>query len=449
MEQKNLFIESLESRTLLSDGALGITTIDMGGQPALVVTGTPGNDQILITQDQNNNLLISNGQQWSTSLPNTYVQIIVYGKAGNDRITIDPSVTVNCVLYGGAGNDTLIGGAGNDTLYGGSGRDVLAGRTGDDTLVDLDAGGGNVFNGGRGRDTFWYKNETRNRFIRTSPDEKASGALHFVSQFYNDAQNHKQQPTKALGQKLTEPAYADSGLHYSSFSTHLLFASNGPSADDVVQGSLGDCYLLGGLAAVAKTDPQLIRQLIVGLGNGMYVVTFYRNQVPYYVRVDGDLPVRADGSLAYADLGKQGSLWVAIYEKAYAIFRDNSNSYASLDAGWLDETNTALGIASRERADFTNAAALLGWVKTEMDAGHAVTLGTYEPNGAPVLDQHAYSVDAVLTDDSGTPAQVRLRNPWGIDGVPNDSDPNDGYVTLTADQLFNCYWMIVSAQIKQ
>ena len=42
-------------------------------------------------------------------------------------------------------------------------------------------------------------------------------------------------------------------------------------------------------------------------------------------------------------------------------------------------------------------------------------------------------VEEVLKDVKGMPVALRLRNPWGNDGVGWDGI-NDGYVTLTAKQ---------------
>ncbi|MEM8911271.1 MAG: LamG-like jellyroll fold domain-containing protein [Planctomycetota bacterium] len=57
------------------------------------------------------------------------------GGAGDDRITIDPSVTKPVTLIGGAGNDTLIGGNSNTTFVGGAGNDTLVGGTGNDRYL--------------------------------------------------------------------------------------------------------------------------------------------------------------------------------------------------------------------------------------------------------------------------------------------------------------------------
>src|SRR5262245_28961647 len=63
--------------------------------------------------------------------------VVVFGRDGNDQITIDASLgTVPAALYGGLGNDTLTAGHnGNSLLYGGDGDDALNGGGGMDLLV--------------------------------------------------------------------------------------------------------------------------------------------------------------------------------------------------------------------------------------------------------------------------------------------------------------------------
>jgi len=67
--------------------------------------------------------------------------IIVYGGTGDDKIVIDPHITLPAVLFGEAGKDTLQAGAGPSILVGGDGDDTLKGNKGTDVLI-----------GGRGKD---------------------------------------------------------------------------------------------------------------------------------------------------------------------------------------------------------------------------------------------------------------------------------------------------------
>ena len=85
--------------------------------------------------------------------------IFADGGAGNDTITVDPSVPLPIELRGGAGDDRLragkgraklLGGPGNDALYGGPATDYLDGGPGDDQLFG--DGGNDVLIGGNGAD---------------------------------------------------------------------------------------------------------------------------------------------------------------------------------------------------------------------------------------------------------------------------------------------------------
>lgn len=79
---------------------------------------------------------------------------VVIGTAGADSLTasafFDPLVdTLDPVLYGGDGNDTLLGGPVRDALYGGDGNDLLFGFSG--TAVDAMG----IMDGGRGNDSYY------------------------------------------------------------------------------------------------------------------------------------------------------------------------------------------------------------------------------------------------------------------------------------------------------
>ena len=67
---------------------------------------------------------------------------------------------------------------------------------------------------------------------------------------------------------------------------------------------------------------------------GVYSVQFYALNVPITITVDDYLPVTKleDGefSTPYARIGKDGSIWGAIMEKAFAKFHGN---YARIVAG--------------------------------------------------------------------------------------------------------------------
>jgi hypothetical protein len=72
----------------------------------------------------------------------------VFGRGGNDVISVASGLTIRAELHGGHGNDTLVGGSGNDILLGEAGGDVLTGMAGRDLLIGgpaadkLDGGAG-------------------------------------------------------------------------------------------------------------------------------------------------------------------------------------------------------------------------------------------------------------------------------------------------------------------
>ncbi|HEX4123162.1 MAG TPA: C2 family cysteine protease [Tepidisphaeraceae bacterium] len=244
---------------------------------------------------------------------------------------------------------------------------------------------------------------------------------------------------------LPEPASSDPSFQYQAFSNDALFAPGGPSENDIIQGDIGDCYFLATLSAVARTDPQLIRDSIAQLSNGDFEVTFHRNGQTVNEIVDDELPVTSTGNLAYAQLGQDSSMWVAIMEKAYCAFRPGANdSYTGIAAGWMDDAFEALGALPSDVAGAPSAGALLAEIQSDLTAGQAVTIGIAQAeDGAPLVGNHVYTVDSVNTSSPGGPT-LTIRNPWGYSGA--GSDPTGSAdVTITAQQAANSMSGIVSA----
>ena len=386
----------------------------------------------------------------------------VWGGAGNDVITGSSNINLlqgrsgNDTVRGGAGNDSLVGGYGDDVLYGdagddhldggndddrlygNSGNDTLVGEHGDDTLVSIGGGLYDNLDGGTGHDQFWA--DYGSTEVVTAEDaEYDIKAVHRISSYANGISKD------STGTNFIDPAVTDSEeAEYSNAEINLddnpLFSSFGPDEDDVRQGALGDCWFLATLSAVALQNPERIRSHVTDLGDGTYAVMLFEDGVRHYYRVDNDLPVQVDDNsrLAYARGGAEGSLWVAVVEKAAAIHF--GGEYGDIEGGFGADAFDALGISNQEYdVDDDNIAATM---KAYLDAGHAITVSTiWTMSGFDVgenwVPSHLYTVVGIDLE-AGT---IRVRNPWASDaGTQMGSwvqGANDGYVTYTLDSFID------------
>ncbi len=134
-------IEVLEPRQLLS------ATLSNTG--ALVVAGTNSNDTIVVHRSGSTNTVTLNGKV--QTLNGGLSSVTVDGFGGDDKITLDTSITVPTTLRGGLGKDTIFGGAGADNIQGADGNDSLVGNGGADS-IDGGSGDDLIF-GNAGNDT--------------------------------------------------------------------------------------------------------------------------------------------------------------------------------------------------------------------------------------------------------------------------------------------------------
>jgi Ca2+-binding RTX toxin-like protein len=142
------------------DGVCFVKTFK-GATTTLHVTGTPGNDKIVITNVQaigNNSpaTIGINGLKTNVS-SNTSARLVIRGLAGNDDVSMPSLPGLGAAGYGGAivdggdGNDVIRTGKAPDVLIGGAGSDVLDGGAGNDQLFAID-GAADTLSGGLGLD---------------------------------------------------------------------------------------------------------------------------------------------------------------------------------------------------------------------------------------------------------------------------------------------------------
>lgn len=406
---------------------------------------------------------LENGNKWTRG---SVSQVFFQGGDGNDYLE-NKTKNISLRAYGNNGNDKLIGSAGSDSLFGGNGNDVLVGNDGDDSLsggmgVDTMSGGnGNdvliavdgtsvdYMSGGQGYDAFWVDQ------IFGSAEEPVDLALNDkvkgISNFRNGAD------TTVDGDKISDPkifqTIPDTRFRFKDLAKYNLplFSSAGPKMDDVAQGALGDCWLMAGLSAIARDTPLSLRQNIVDFGDNTYGVHLGDS----FYRVDSDLVLTDKNEFCYAQLGRQGSLWVAIAEKSFAFHISytesqfySSPTYRSLDGGFSNTARVALrafSVGEKDFSDFSSAKQINDFISNLAKEKQAITIGfdnvlkgkSEQARKLPLIMQHEYTFAGFQKNQKGEITGIILRNPWGVDGKPNKSNLSDGLITISAKDLFN------------
>ncbi len=399
-----------------------------GSSNVLRVLGTNSIDLITISQAVGSITIDVAGS--ASSYAGTFTSILVYAFGGGDTIRTTYSLSTSTVIYGGDGNDTI--------YENGTARAVIHGQDGDDLLVSIGGGVDTIF-GGAGLDSFWY--DSSDTVSDASAAEINGKSLHRVASFYQpwttNVSSADYVSMSINGQNMRDPV---TSYNYKNFS-HIKLFVDGAQYDDVAQGSVGDCYYLATLASLADTDPQIIGQMITSLGDGTYAMRFYRNGSEVYLRLDADLPYYGSSSLVYAKTGQDNELWVPLAEKAYAFFRYGQNSYASISGGWMSTTNREItGESSVWQYTSGSTTTLANNIRSALDAGHALTLGSYSNASSPVVGGHAYVIMSI--DENN---YVTVYNPWGVDGRSWDSNYGDGLLRLSINQIQNNYLAVITS----
>jgi hypothetical protein len=148
-------IDALEPRRLLTSFA------DADGN--LTVTGTDGNDTIVLNVRSGQLQVFLNGDPDGSFDNSAVTSVSVSGVDGDDQITIESGV-IGSRVNGNTGNDTLIGGEGDDTLDGDEGNDTVDGKVGADALI-----------GGPGFDAADYRFETQDLRLSIDGDNNERG----------------------------------------------------------------------------------------------------------------------------------------------------------------------------------------------------------------------------------------------------------------------------------
>lgn len=229
-------------------------------------------------------------------------------------------------------------------------------------------------------------------------------------------------------------------------------AIDGFNPDDVLQGQVGDCYLLAALSSVAHVKPQLLEKAVKDNGDGTFTVTFFEKKTktarptPVQITVDDTFPMRRGGQLEYAAARTKGELWPLVFEKAYASWK---GGYEAIEGGMSATTLQAL---TGMKPDFfpvdsaLGAAAIYKKLKALDDAGAAVVALSkpWEPISQGLVGDHAYTVLGV--EERGGERFVKLRNPWG-EREPGRDGKDDGLFSMPLEKFLHAFATVEFAKL--
>ena len=216
-------------------------------------------------------------------------------------------------------------------------------------------------------------------------------------------------------------------------------------ANDVKQGGLGDCYLIAGMAAVARANPAAIQKLIKDNGDGTYDVTLYIRKsaysrpTPVVTRVDGRLASKTAGTPIYAGVGDKADgkteLWTALIEKTVA---QQKGSYDKISGGNINKDGFnfagATELLTGKYENYYNTDSLdeddvLLTIASALESKKPITCDsrnlesdvdlTKQATSRNVYWNHAYAPQSVDLDGR----TINLQNPWGsshVDKLPVD-----------------------------
>lgn len=223
---------------------------------------------------------------------------------------------------------------------------------------------------------------------------------------------------------------------------------DGISADDVMQGYIGDCYLAAGVSSLAAADPKLIEKAIKDNGDGTYTVRFFEGvgeggrPKQVLITVDDDVASKGEGAL-YLSGRDAKEQWPGILEKTYAKWKGGYERIGN--GGYASDLFQAV---SGRAADWGNVAdykpeQLWKKIQSTTSKDRPVAAGTFadkDPRanyaGTGVHGDHFYTVLGA-SEENGT-KYVTLRNPWGMD-EPSGNGADDGIFKLPLKDFVRMY----------
>ncbi len=258
-----------------------------------------------------------------------------------------------------------------------------------------------------------------------------------------------QPPAPATPRSIDDPAVLTkhaTDLTWKPVQDGTLFV-DGISFDDVVQGSIANCYLVGAFSAVAQSNPDTIKNALKENADGTVTVRFYEQSTsgtmkPVDVTIDRDLPQSSFGSARYGKSREGKELWVGLLEKAYAQWKGGYEPIGN--GGYPGEVIAALTgkTTTYSSSEHTDENVLFTNIKNGAANHKAMTSPTFgkdagvDYSGTGVYAWHVYTVLGAV-EESGT-KYVQLRNPWGS-SEPGSDGKDDGIFKMKLTDFTKLY----------
>ena len=218
------------------------------------------------------------------------------------------------------------------------------------------------------------------------------------------------------------------------------------SADDIHQGSLGDCWLLAAMTVIAL-HPEYLEKIMDPEGNkrrgqkGYYSIKLFSDGEYKPVLIDSNiLSTRTNNQERpykpmYVTGGDENELWPMLLEKAYARFHGSFEAINGgfVDVGLVDFTGGFGGqIDFKESRIEINSGALFKRLLEYHNSGFLMGAGSpsgtdTETSDSGIVQGHAYAILDIVEDSDGKGKHqlVCMRNPWGEsewNGAWSDND---------------------------
>ena len=202
---------------------------------------------------------------------------------------------------------------------------------------------------------------------------------------------------------------------------YCIFSGIGPN--DIEQGSLGDCYFLSALSALAEFPDRVKKIFLTEQVNksDLYAVNMFVNGAFQMVVMDAMFPYNTPYQCPAFSKSKNKELWVMLAEKAFSKVNGN---YENIIAGEEAAALRALTGAPCEYLTHKNLEPEVIYNKIfNANARNFVICGgagmpgmsgeEYQALG--LVSYHAYAITSAvrLETDQGTVQLIQLRNPWG------------------------------------